>query len=222
MSPRQILRNSLLSGCLLFAGLVPAAASETLYGFENAPTDRAPQGWLSHEDGLAAWAVQADPMAHGGAQVVTMLHGDSHFWGSGFNTLWRPAPFLNGELSVWFKALSGRGDQGGGIMWRVQDADNYYVARFNPLEDNFRIYTVHNGSRRQFMSARFHMTAGWHEMKIVQDGDRISGFLDGHALLQGTNTTFPGAGGVGIWTKGDAVTSFDDLWISETLLHKSG
>lgn len=215
MTPPQILRNSLLSGCLLFAGLTPATADETVYTFESLPTGHAPQGWLSHENGLAVWAVQADAAAHGGAQVVTMLSGDSSFWGSGFNSLWQTAPFLNGEISVWFKALAGRGDQGGGIMWRVQDADNYYVARFNPLEDNFRIYTVRNGSRRQFMSARLHLKAGWHQMKIVQDGNKISGFLDGQAVLQGTNTTFPAAGGVGVWTKGDAVTSFDDLRISD-------
>jgi len=119
--------------------------------------------------------------------------------------------FLNGTLSVKFRANSGHVDQGGGLMWRVQDKDNYYVARFNPLEDNFRFYIVHDGMRSELASADIKLTSGWHSMKIVQKGAHFEGYLDGKKLLNYEDTQLQKSGGVGVWTKADALTSFDDL-----------
>ena len=125
-------------------------------------------------------------------------------------------PFLNGALTVKFKANSGHIDQGGGLMWRVQDNDNYYVARFNPLEDNFRFYIVHEGYRSEFSSANVKLTSGWHTMKIVQKGDTFKGYIDGKQHLEYKDAQLKKAGGVGVWTKADAQTSFDDLKIDTT------
>lgn len=83
----------------------------------------------------------------------------------------------NGKISVYFKANEGYIDQGGGIMFRVQDDDNYYVARFNPLEDNFRFYIVDDGIRRELSSANVKLTLGWHTMTIEQKGDILKGIL---------------------------------------------
>ncbi len=121
--------------------------------------------------------------------------------------------FLNGTISVKFKANSGYIDQGGGLMWRVQDNNNYYVARFNPLEDNFRFYIIHDGMRSELASAYIKLNSGWHYMKIIQKGTHFEGYLDGTKLLNYNDTQLQKSGGIGVWTKADALTSFDNLTI---------
>ena len=123
--------------------------------------------------------------------------------------------FLNGSISVKFRANTGHIDQGGGLMWRVQDKDNYYVARFNPLEDNFRFYIVHDGMRSELASADIKLTSGWHSMKIVQKDAHLEGYIDGKKLLNLEDTQLQNSGGVGVWTKADALTSFDGLSITK-------
>jgi len=107
---------------------------------------------------------------------------------------------------------------GGGIIWRAKDKENYYIARFNPLENNFRLYYVRDGARKTLASTRIALTAGkWHSMKIVQHGDSFEAYLDGKKLLEGSDNLFSDAGGVGLWTKADAVTSFDNFVSSKRL-----
>ena len=111
--------------------------------------------------------------------------------------------------------MRGRIDRGGGIMWRVKDRNNYYVARYNPLENNFRIYYVKKGKRVMIASARIALESNrWHTMKIIQRGDRFEGYLDGRRLLSGRDSHIRGAGGVGLWTKADAETEFDDFRVN--------
>ncbi len=105
-------------------------------------------------------------------------------------------------------------DQGGGPIWRVLDEDNYYIARYNPMEENFRIYHVKNGLRTRIANARIKLPAGvWHKLKITHFDTKIEGYLNGKKLLEVTDKTFAGPGGIGLWTKADAVTLFDDLVI---------
>ena len=127
--------------------------------------------------------------------------------------------FTEGSISVKFRANAGQMDQGGGLMWRVQDNDNYYVARFNPLEDNFRFYIVHEGMRSELDSATIKLSAGWHTMKIVQKGSHFEGYLDEQKLLSHEDKELQKSGGVGVWTKADALSSFDDL-IIDTIVQK--
>ena len=176
-----------------------------------------PEGWQIAGEGEDApvWQVIND----NGTPVLAMTsQSDSGLFGlfgSGFNVITNQnIRFLDGSISVRFKAVSGNSDQGGGIMWRVQDDENYYVARFNPLEDNFRFYTVKNGHRRELASANIALSAGWHKMTITQTGDRFQGALDGQPLLDYNDDTFAKAGGVGLWTKADAVTYFTDLQVT--------
>ena len=184
--------------------------------FENIAVGKLPVNWkveaTNKRGPLATWQVIADSTAPSGKKILA-LTGFNQTFGGTFNLCWSDkVQFLNGIIAVQFKANSGLEDEGGGVIWRAQDKDNYYIARFNPLEDNFRIYYVKDGARRMLASARLKLAAHqWHSMKIVQNGNKISGFLNGKKYLEVENKTFSKAGGVGLWTKADAATSFDDF-----------
>jgi hypothetical protein len=116
------------------------------------------------------------------------------------------------ELSVKFKGVEGKEDQGGGPVWRYQDNNNYYISRANPLEDNFRVYKVVDGKRIKMDSAHLKVTSGeWHTIKVLARKDQIQCFYDGQPYLEVTDDTFLKKGKIGLWTKADAVTYFDDL-----------
>jgi len=115
------------------------------------------------------------------------------------------------DLSVHMKAVSGEIDRGGGLVWRAKDAKNYYVCRFNPLEDNYRVYKVVDGKRTQLGSADIKAPAGWHVLRATMKGDQIRCYMDGKERLAVQDATFPDAGKIGLWTKADARTRFDDL-----------
>ncbi len=115
------------------------------------------------------------------------------------------------DMTVKLKAIAGEYDQGGGVVWRAKDATNYYIARYNPLEYNFRLYRVVDGERSQLASAKADPTPGWHTLRIRMKGDAIECELDGKVRLEAKDSTFPGAGRIGFWTKADARTEFDDL-----------
>ena len=96
--------------------------------------------------------------------------------------------------------------------WRVRDARNYYVCRVNPLESNYRVYVVKDGVRRQLATALCSVETGtWHRLEVEHVGDRITCWLDGRKLLEANDATLTEAGGLGLWTKADARTSFDDF-----------
>src|SRR5262249_51231464 len=120
------------------------------------------------------------------------------------------------EVTVSFKARAGEKDQGGGIVWRYQDANNYYIARFNPLEDNYRLYKVVAGQRLQLATKEgITVKVGeWHTLTIKMNGDQIECYLDGKKYLTAKDRTFQKAGKVGLWTKADAQTSFDRFIIA--------
>lgn len=118
------------------------------------------------------------------------------------------------DLSVRVKAEAGERDQGGGLVWRARDKDNYYVARYNPLEDNFRVYKVEAGKRTQLDHADAPGDRDWHTLRITMKGRAIVGYLDGKRLLVAEDSTFPDAGKVGLWSKADAQSHFDDLTVS--------
>jgi hypothetical protein len=115
------------------------------------------------------------------------------------------------DLSVKLKAVEGKEDRGGGLVWRAKDARNYYIARYNPLEDNFRVYKVVDGERTMFQDAKAPKGDGWRAIRVVMKGDRIECYLDGSKLLDVRDSTFPDAGKIGLWSKADARSYFDDL-----------
>jgi hypothetical protein len=134
--------------------------------------------------------------------------------GSQFNICWSDKiRFRDGSIEVKVRADSGRIDQGGGPIWRVKDRMNYYVARMNPLEDNFRIYYVKDGNRIMLGSAtvRGIREGQWFTIKIAVNDDHITGWVNGKKLIEVKDSTLPDEGGVGMWSKADAASSFDDL-----------
>jgi hypothetical protein len=186
--------------------------------FDDVPTGRLPAGWKAEATNgggeKPVWKVERMPDAPSGTKVLTMRR-PARPYGSAFNLCWTDAtPFRDGTITVRFKAITGKVDRGGGIVWRVRDRNNYYVVRFNPLEDNFRLYTVKNGRRSMLATADVHLPDGWHTMKITHRRDRIVCYLDGRPLLRVTDRRFTESGGAGLWTKADAVTAFDDFTLS--------
>jgi hypothetical protein len=186
------------------------------WNFDNVVVGQLPDGWkvegTNQRGPLATWQVLDDESAPSGTRILA-LNKPNHDSGSTFNICWTDdISFLNGEIEVRFKAITGEEDQGGGIIWRAQNKSNYYIARYNPREDNFRIYYVRDGKRKTRASARVKLPAEtWHTMKITHYGEKIEGFLNSKRLLQVSDQTFAEAGGIGLWTKADAVTSFDDM-----------
>ena len=160
---------------------------------------------------LGKWEVINDDTAPGISNVIAQT--SQEYSGSHFNMAVNEDAFYdNLELTVKFKGVEGREDQGGGPVWRYQDNNNYYIARANPLEDNFRVYKVVDGKRIQMDSARLKVTSGeWHTIKVLAGKDKIQCYYDGQPYLEVKDDTFKKAGKIGLWTKADAVTYFDDL-----------
>jgi len=119
----------------------------------------------------------------------------------------------NSTISVDFKSLSGKYDQGGGIMYRVIDNDNYYVVRFNPLEDNLRFYKVINSSRIQLSSANIKLKNTYNNMTLVINNNNLKAYLNSKLLLDVSDSSINKKGSIGVWSKADAKTYFDNLKI---------
>ncbi len=176
------------------------------------------KGWISAytniKDSFPQWQItntKSNSISH---YIFHLLKTDAH--GSEFNLCYtKKIKFLNGSVGVKFRADSGHEDQGGGIVWRIKDNNNYYIARYNPLEDNLCLYYVKNGHRRLLSSATVILNKKhWHSIKIVQHNNHYEVYLDSKNILQGDDSTFTNAGGIGIWTKADALTSFKDFKVT--------
>ncbi len=200
---------------LITAALVlTAQAKEFHEDFERVKAQQLPSGWKAQmtdsKTNSAVWKVQKEKENH----ILTLTEFTKGDRGP-FNLCFTDkVDFQDGEISVRFRANSGNIDQGGGLMWRVQDRDNYYVARFNPLEDNFRFYRVKEGHRGELKSSDIHLKKGWHTMKIIQKAKHFEGYIDGKKLLECDDDSIQKSGGVGVWSKADAATSFDDFKVS--------
>jgi hypothetical protein len=118
----------------------------------------------------------------------------------------------NIDASVRFKAVAGTVDQAGGIVVRLIDPDNYYVARANAMEDNVRFYRVLKGRRQELSGANLRVTANeWHTLGLRVDGDSFTISFDGKNLFSTKDLTFAEAGKVALWTKADSITRFEQI-----------
>ncbi len=119
---------------------------------------------------------------------------------------------VDGFVEVKFKPISGREDQAGGLVWRWKDGDHYYVARANALENNVSLYYTERGSRRTLMYVDAPVPSGvWHTLRVEFAGRRIGVALDGKSYIDVVDDHIAGTGAVGVWTKADSVTAFDDF-----------
>lgn len=123
-----------------------------------------------------------------------------------------PELYRDGEIRTRFKAITGEVDRAAGIVFRAQDSDNYYVVRANALEANVAFYIYASGERYQLgEDGAADVTAGtWHELSLVMDNDEFVASLDGLEVNRLSDASYA-AGGVGLWTKADSVTCFDDF-----------
>jgi hypothetical protein len=152
------------------------------------------------------WAVSAEadaPTSHnalcqkGTAEYPTLLLSDK--------------VFTDLMISTHFKPISGKSDQAAGIIFRIQDKDNYYILRANALEDNVNIYKYANGKRSAIKESSAKVSsAKWQELRVEVNGNSIRGFLDGKLIVEAHDDTFK-AGKVGLWTKADSVVCFDNV-----------
>jgi len=178
-------------------------------GFDRDEVGKPPAGWTATQtgSGTANWAVVADPSAPSKPNVLKQ---------SGRATypvcLKNDTNIKDGFVAVKFKPISGREDQAGGLVWRARDADNYYIARANALEDNVTIYHTINGRRTEKKRANMKVTTNqWHDLRVEFDGSRFTVTFDGKKALEWDDQTFRDPGRIGVWTKADSVTVFDDF-----------
>jgi len=159
------------------------------------------------------WVVKKDESAPSKSNVLAQISQDSTDYRFPL-AIAESDRYQDFIVSVKFKAISGKVDQAAGLVFRLQDKDNYYVVRANALEDNYRLYHVVGGRRVQFAGANFQVTPNaWHEMRVEVRGDKIQCFYDGQLKITAQDGTFKTAGKIGLWTKADSLTYFDDLTV---------
>jgi hypothetical protein len=203
-------------GLLLLGAQGPQVRS---WDFDNQPAGTLPDGWkveaTGQETATAKWQLARDASAPLGPGVLE-LSATNHAESGVFNLCWtNDVVFKEGEIAVLLRARTGKIDQGGGIIWRVQDRNNYYIARYNPLEENVSIYYTKDGRRTMLgYTGKIELRNGWHVLKISHKGDRIRASIDGEMrLMVNAGDYIPGEGGVGLWTKADAATAFDNFTV---------
>jgi Laminin G domain len=193
----------------LAATAVTAVSSADTVNFDNMNAGAAPPGWTATQtgSGSAKWSVEKDDSAPSKPNVLKQS-GQATF----------PVCFKNdtsvkdGFVEVKFKPVAGKEDQAGGVIWRVRDANNYYIARANALEDNVTIYHTINGSRVAFKNINTKVTSGaWHTLRVDFEGNKFTVSFDGKKVIEANDESFKEAGKVGVWTKADSVTLFDDF-----------
>lgn len=191
-----------------FAALTLGAQAQVV-GFDREPVGAAPAGWTCGVTGKGhpRWTVEADPTAPSAPNVLRQSGAGTFPW-----CVREGTSLQDGFVEVKFKPLSGREDQAGGVVWRWKDGDNYYVARANALENNVSLYYTENGSRKTIKYVDAPVAANrWHVLRAEFLGERIRVSLDGKAYIEVSDRHLKKAGAVGVWTKADSVTAFDDF-----------
>jgi hypothetical protein len=191
-------------------------------GFESNRTGSTPEGWTAALTGSGnpKWTVESDDTAPSKAKVLKQ---------SGRATypllLKNDISIKDGFIEMKFKAVAGSEDRAAGVVWRAKDANNYYVARANALEDNFVLYKTVNGvrsaldivGRKGGYGVSVPVPANtWHSLRIDFKGARFTASFNGKQMFEVEDSTFSDGGKVGLWTKADSVTLFDEINYGET------
>ena len=208
----SLLLPMILAGAFV-AGSAPAYSQTlTFIGDQLAALPRSFESGLTGEGQAGRWEVIEDSTAESG-RALAQLSSDAtdYRFPLAINTSTNAADV---EIAVRFKPVSGKVDAAGGVVVRLSDTNNYYVARANALEDNVRFYRVIAGRRQELAGANIKVTPReWHTLTLRAEGDRFTVSYDGKSLYTTTDKTFPAAGKVGLWTKADSVTHFDRIEI---------
>jgi hypothetical protein len=215
------MRKSPLTLLLVLAAPLVTAAAE--FTFESDAPGAVPAGFSSLLGGQGqpgVWAIEIDDTAARGTRVVTQTNTE------GVNYRF-PMLIENSvlaadvDLKVRFKAVAGKLDQAAGLVWRFADTNNYYVVRANALEDNVVLYRVKDGKREDLKpigapanayGKKVSVPAGhWQTLEVGVRGPRFTVKFNGTDLFVVEDSTFTAPGRIGLWTKADSMTRFDDL-----------
>jgi len=198
-------KTAIAMGGLLAAG---GALGQTI-GFDTETPGTLPAAWVQGVTGKGAprWAVRQDASAPSAPNVLQQSGSGTFPW-----CVLRSSSLENGYVEVKFKSLAGKEDQAGGVVWRWKDGDNYYVARANALENNVSLYYTANGRRNtlKYVDAPVPPNV-WHTLRVEFAGSQIRVALNGKTYIDLIDAHIGGTGAVGLWTKADSVTAFDDF-----------
>ncbi|GFE57574.1 family 16 glycoside hydrolase [Geobacter sp. AOG1] len=191
---------------LLFAAVASAGTGRAYWTFDADPVGGLPAGMHGFS---GKWLVRAEANAPSKPNALCQT-GSAHY----------PALALSDKvyrdvmISTRFKPISGTEDQAAGIIFRIQDKDNYYILRANALENNVNIYRYQGGSRSVIKESSKTVFSGqWQELRVEVKGNRIRGYLNGELAVEANDDVFK-AGKVGLWTKADSVTCFDNVEVT--------
>jgi len=206
----------------MLALLAIGSHAETI-NFDSASSGSLPSGWTSamtHSGGAPQWEVLKDDTAPSKPNVLAQTSTDRTSGRFPLAILER-ASSTSGEIRVRFKPISGQVDQAAGLVWRYRDENNYYIVRANALEDNVVLYKVERGTRTSLApkgtpantyGVQHEVPAqAWSTLAVTFQGNVFTVFLNGQKLFEVEDSTFTEAGKVGLWTKADSVTHFDDF-----------
>jgi hypothetical protein len=194
---------------MIYAGFLSGTALAETINFDDAKTGAPPPGSTATQTGSGSskWSVEKDDSAPSKPDILKQS-GQATF----------PVCFKNdtsikhGFVEVKFKPIAGKEDQAGGVIWRLQDANNYYISRANALENNVTIYHTVKGKRTEKKRTNMKVTSGqWHTLHVDFNGNHFTVTFDGKKAIEWDDDTFKDAGKVGVWTKADSVTEFDDF-----------
>ena len=194
---------------IIFLGLFTGAAMAETINFDTDKTGSLPAVWSAGVTGRGEpkWAIEPDATAPSKPNVLKQ---------SGSGTfpycVLQKSTLTDGYVEVKFKPVSGKQDQAGGVIWRFRDGNNYYVARANALEDNVSLYYTENGNRKTLKYVNAPVPGNvWHTLRVEFSGQAIKVMLDGKMYIDFKDDHIAGPGAVGVWTKADSVTLFDDF-----------
>jgi hypothetical protein len=198
-----------LTTLILTTALAAGAAFAETINFDDVKSGERPPGWTATKTGTgeAKWTIERDEAAPSKPNVLKQ---------SGEATypicLKNDTSVKDGFVEVKFKPISGKEDQAGGVIWRAKDKDNYYIARANALEDNVTIYHTIKGKRTEKKRTNTKVASGeWHSLRVDFSGSHFTVTFDGKKAIEWDDKTFTEPGMVGLWTKADSVTLFDDF-----------
>jgi hypothetical protein len=207
------MKHILLVLALTTAGALAAPACAQRVTFSDAPIGGLPKDFataLTGEGKAGEWKVVEDASVEGG-RVLAQLNADPTDYRFPLAIYGTTYP-SDVEATIRFKPISGKEDQAGGVIVRLIDDNNYYLARANALEDNVHFFRVIRGDRQELAGADTKVASGvWHTLTLRAEGDRFSVFFNGKLLFTHTDPTFNTPGRIALWTKADSVTRFD--WI---------
>ena len=189
--------------------IVACSALAQAAGFDQDLAGSPPVGWMCGVTGRGSpqWKVEADETAPSKPNVLKQSGKGTFLW-----CVRKDVSLADGFVEVKFKPLEGREDRAGGVVWRFKDGDNYYVARANALENNVSLYHTTQGTRRTIQYVDAPVAANrWHVLRVEFQSKRIKVFVDGKQYIERDDDHISGAGAIGVWTKADSVTAFDDF-----------